>query len=135
MNSLKNIGIVTIILGALVTLGIMASTASSVESLSDFLIALGFYLWVMLPFVVLLILTFFIHRKDFSPAARIAVLLTSILVVASSVLIYWASIFESDSSTSALVFVIIPLYALAAIAILFLLAWLVMKLFMPKSHP
>ena len=133
MKNLRNIGIVTVILGALITLGIMVSTTSSVSSLSDLLITLGFYVWVVLPFIVLILLNYYIHRKNLSSASRVAIFLTSIFVVVSSVLIYWASIFKSESSTSALVFVFIPIYTLVTIAVLYGLAWLLLRLFMSKS--
>jgi hypothetical protein len=133
MKNLRNIGIVIIILGALVTVGIMISTTSPVAGLSDLLFTLGFYVWVVLPFIILILLTFYIHRKNFSSASRVAILLTSILVVVSSVLIYSASIFNAESSTSALVFVFIPLYSLVGIAVTYGLAWLVLRFVMPKS--
>ena len=132
MKSLKNIGIITIIIGAVVTSGIMFSTTSAVSSLSDLLFTLGFYAWVLLPFLILIILTSYIHRKGLSSASRVAVLLTSLLVVISSVLIYWVSIFNSESSTSALVFIFIPIYALVAIAVVYGIAWLLLKWLMPK---
>lgn len=134
MKSLRNIGIVTIIIGAVITFGIMISTTSAVNSFFDLLITLGFYLWVSLPFIILIILTSYIHRKRLSSASRVAILLTSILVVVSSVLIYWVSIFSSESSTSALVFIFIPIYALVAMAVVYGLAWVLLKSFMPKPE-
>jgi glucan phosphoethanolaminetransferase (alkaline phosphatase superfamily) len=134
MKNLRNVGIVISIIGAVITMAIMYSTTSAVGGLSDLLITLGFYVWAILPFVVLIILTALIHRKGLSPAARVAILLTSILVVASSVLIYWGSIFNSESSTSALVFIFIPIYSLAAIAVVYGLALLLLKSFMPTSR-
>ena len=133
MKDLKNIGLIVIALGALATFGIMASTTSAVGGLADLLLTSGLYAWVAFPFVVLLALTFYIHRRGLSPASRAAILITSILVVVSSVLIYWDSIFNSRSSTSALVFIFIPLYALAAIAPVYGLAWLLWKSLAPKS--
>ena len=133
MKNLRNIGIAIIALGAVATLGILVSTTSFADNFSDILITLGFYLWVMLPFAVLFTATLFIDRKNFSSAAQIAILFTSMLVVLSSVLIYWLSIFRSESSTSALVFLFIPFYGLAAIAIVYLLAWLLLRLLVPKS--
>ena len=135
MNNLKNVGIVTSIIGALATGGIMYSTTSAVSSASDLLITLGFYAWAILPFIVLIILTSYIHRKGLSSAARVAVLLTTVLVVASSVLMYWGAVFSSESSTSALAFIFVPIYALAAIAVVFGLAWLLLKSFMPTPKP
>jgi glucan phosphoethanolaminetransferase (alkaline phosphatase superfamily) len=133
MKGLRNIGLITIIIGAIITCGIMVSTTSAVSSFTDLLLTLGFYLWVILPFIILIILTTYIHRKGFSSASRVAILLTSMLVVVSSVLIYWTSIFSSESSTSALVFIFIPIYALLAIALVQGLSWLLLKGFMPKS--
>ena len=133
MKSLRNIGIITNITGAIITSGIMFSTTSAISSLSDLLITLGFYVWAILPFIVLIILTLYIYRKGLSSASRVAILLTSILVVVSSLFIYWASIFNSESSTSALVFIFIPIYALAAIAVVYGLSWLLLKGLMPKS--
>lgn len=133
MKSLRNVGIITSVVGALITLGIMYSTTSAVGGLSDLLVTLGFYAWATLPFAILIVLTAFIHRKGLSPAARFAILLTSILVVVSSVLMYWGAIFRSESSTSALAFVFVPVYALAAIAAVYGLAWLLLKSFMSTS--
>ena len=134
MKNFRNVGIVTIILGALVTVGIMISTTSPVAGLSDLLVTLGFYVWAVLPFMILLLLTTYIHRKNFSSASRLAILLTSILVVVSSVLLYWASIFKSESSTSALVFIFIPLYSLVGIAVTYGLVRLALQFVMPKSR-
>lgn len=133
MNNLKSIGIVTVIAGALATFVIMASTTSAVGSLKDLLVTLGFYVWALLPFAILLALTLYIHRGASSPASRVAILLTSILVAVSSVLIYWNSIFNSESSTSALVFVFIPVYSLVAIGVGYGLARLLLGLLMTKS--
>src|SRR5688500_6797838 len=134
MKNLRNLGIVISVVGALVTRGIMYSTTSAVGGVSDLLVTLGFYAWVLLPFLALIVLTYFIHRKGLSPAARVAILLTSILIVVSSVLMYWASVFGSESSTSALAFVFVPLYALVGIAVVFGLSLLLLKSFMPTSR-
>ncbi len=132
MKNSRNIGLIIIALGILCTFGIMASTTSAIGGFSDLLVTLGFYVWVALPFIVLMASTFYIHRKGLSPASRLAILVTSILVVVSSVLIYWISIFNSESSTSALVFVFIPIYALVAIALMYGIFWLLLKSLMPK---
>ncbi|HEY6186060.1 MAG TPA: hypothetical protein VIW80_00170 [Pyrinomonadaceae bacterium] len=133
MKHSRNVVLIIIVLGVLSTFGIMASTTSAIGGPSDLLVTLGFYLWVAVPFIVLIALTIYIHRKGLSTASRVAILITSILVVVSSVLIYWVSIFNSQSSTSALVFVFIPVYALAAIALMYGTAWLLLKSLMPKS--
>jgi hypothetical protein len=134
MKSLRTIGIVITITCAIATLVIMGSTTSAVASLADILITLGFYTWVVLPFAVLIALTFYIHRKGLSPASRVAIFLTSVIVTVPSVFFYWASIFKSESSTSALVFIFIPFFTLIAIAVVYLLAWLVLRLLMRASN-
>lgn len=134
MKNSKNVGITISIVGALITCAIMTSAASAPGGVADLLVTLGFYVWAVLPFIVLIVLTSYIHRKGLSSASRFAILLTSILVVVSSVLIYWVSIFNSESSTSALVFVFVPIYALAAIALVYGLAWLLLRSFMPTSE-
>lgn len=133
MKNMKNAGLIIIALGLLVTFGVMSSTTSAIGGLTDLLITAGFYAWVALPFVALVALTFHIHRRGLSSASRAAILITSVLVVVSSVLIYWVSIFGSESSTSALAFIFIPIYALAAIALVYGLAWLALKSLMRKS--
>ena len=133
MKNLRNAGLIIIALGILSTFGIMASTTSAIGSLPDLLFTLGFYAWVAFPFIVLIALTFYIHRKGLSPASGVAILITSILVVVSSVLIYSVSIFNSESSTSALVFIFIPIYALAVIALMYGIAWVLLRSLMPRS--
>lgn len=134
MKNLKNVGLIVNALGLLSTFGIMASTTSAVGGPSDLLVTLGFYVWVALPFLVLVALTFYIHRKGLSHASRAAVLITTILVVVTSVFAYWSSVFASDSSTSALVFVFIPVYALAAIGLVYGLTWLLLRSLMPGTR-
>lgn len=129
MKNLRNVGIIISVIGALITSGIMYSAMSAPGGASDLLVALGFYVWAILPFTALIILTLFIHRKGLSSTARVAILLTSILVVVASVLIYWNSMFNSESSTSALAFVFVPIYALAAIAVVHGGTWLLLKSF------
>jgi hypothetical protein len=132
MMNLRNFGFVIIIIGALASLGIMFSAADPIEGLEHLLIVLGFYVWVALPFVVLFVLTFFIHRDGFIsreglPRARVAIFLTTISVVVLSVLIYW---FESSSP---LMFAVMPFWSLVMIGVVYGLSWLVLGLFMAKS--
>jgi hypothetical protein len=133
MKSLRNIGALIIIIGAMITLYLLVSTTSPIASWSDLLITLGFYAWVMLPFGVLFILTFSTHRKGRSSAARVAAFLTSLLVIILSVALYWDVVFRPESSTSALAFLFVPFYALVAIGITYLFSWLVLRMFMSKS--
>ena len=133
MKSLRNTGVVFNIVGMLLTCGMMFSTTTLTGGTSDLLFTLGLYGWVLLPFVILIVLTLTIHRKGFSRAAHVAILFTSILVVVLSVLVYGESILRSESSTSALVFIFIPLYALPAIAAAYTLSWSVLRFLMPKA--
>jgi hypothetical protein len=120
MNFQKNLGIAVVVLGAVCTLAIMVY-ATSWENGFDFTLPV-FYLWVLLPYVVLLVSIVRIHQKDTSTASRAAILITSISVVTFSQLIYYDSMFVSLTSTSALIFVFLPIYALAAIAIIYLVS-------------
>lgn len=126
MKLLKTIGIVVVLLGLGCTLSIMLSTTSW-ESGIDFTLLL-LYFWALLPYIVLLVLTVIIHRRNASDASRIAIFITSVVVVTLSVVSYYHAMFVSVTSTSALVFVVIPLYALAAIAIFYFVCWMLIRL-------
>jgi hypothetical protein len=126
MKLLKTIGIVVVLLGLGCTLSIMLSTTSW-ENGIDFALLL-LYLWALLPYIVLVVLTVIIHRRNSSDASRIAIFIASVAVVTLSVLSYYHAMFVSVTSTSALVFVVIPLYALAAIAIFYFVCWMLIRL-------
>ncbi len=108
------------------TLAIMLYTTSGATGVDFTLILL--YLWALLPYIVLLVLTLAIHRKAASDESRVAIFIATVAVVFLSVLSYYHATFVSVSSTSPLVFVVIPLYALAAIAIFYFVSWLLIKL-------
>ena len=125
MKALKNIGIVVIALGVVCILAIMVYTTSwevGVDFTLPFL-----YLWVLLPYIVLLASTVKIHQRDASDASRIAIFIASIVVVVLSVLLYYDSMFVSVTSTSGLIFLALPLAALAAIPIVYLVSWLLIR--------
>jgi hypothetical protein len=122
MKALKNIGFVVVALGIVCTLAIMVYTTSWDDGV-DFTLVF-FYLWVLLPYIVLLVSTVRIHQRGASDASRIAIFIASVIVVILSVLIYYDSMFVSVTSTSGLIFLALPLYALAAIAIVYLVSWL-----------
>ena len=126
MKLLKNVGIVFVLLGLGCTLSIMLRT-TSLEGGIDFTLLL-LYLWALLPYIVLLVLTIMIDRRNGSDASRIAIFITSVVVVSLSVFSYYHAMFVSVTSTSALVFVVIPLYALAAIAIFYFVCWMLVRL-------
>ena len=122
MRLLKNIGIVILVLGVVCTLAILGYTTSWADGVD--LILPFLYLWVLLPYIVLLVATVKIHQRDASAASRIAVFIASVAVVILSVLIYYDSMFVSVTSTSGLIFLFLPLYALAAVVVVYLVSWL-----------
>lgn len=115
MERNRNIGIIINTIGALATLGIMISQTSPIASNSELLLILGFYVWTVLPFIVLIIMTFRIHRKENSSASSKAVLRTSKVVAVSSVLLYLAFI----SSRYAIMGIFIPIFLLIEIAVVY----------------
>ena len=126
MKLLKTVGIVVVLLGLGCTVSIMLSTTPW-ENGIDFTLLL-LYLWALLPYIVLLVLTVIIHRRNASDASRIAIFIASVVVVTLSVVSYYHAMFVSVTSTSALVFVVIPLYALAGIAIFYFVCWMLIRL-------
>src|SRR5438105_13118938 len=127
MSKPKRFATATILAGALASLAIMISTTAAPASMSDIVVTIGLYVWVMVPFVVLLGWTLLVYRRGHSLAARRAIVVTDVLVVAAAVFLYWDAIFRSDSSTSALVFLFVPIYSLIAIGSTDVIAWLVFK--------
>ena len=123
MRLLKNIGIVILVLGVVCTLAILGYTTSWADGVD--LILPFLYLWVLLPYIVLLVATVKIHQRDASAASRIAVFIASVAVVILSVLIYYDSMFVSVTSTSGLIFLFLPLYALAAVVVVYLVSWFI----------
>jgi hypothetical protein len=117
MSSLKKIGMAVVVLGLFCTLAILIYTTSWEQDVR--LVLPLFYLWVLLPYIVLLISIFRIHRASSSDASRIAIFVSALAVVILSVFIYYQAIFVSSSSTSALVFIFVPVYGLAAIAVIY----------------
>ena len=116
MTSLRNIGIVAAVLGAVGTLAMMLHSAS--WQVAD-AITLALLLWACLPYIVLAISNFRIHRRGPSFASGIAILAASLLVVTFSVWLYYDSIYVYTTSTSALIFLFLPGYALVATAVIY----------------
>ncbi len=131
---MKNLAFVIIAVGLIISLGIMASTTSAPEAFTDLLFTAGLYFWVAFPFIVLGFAAYYIHRNDLSRAAQRAILLTSAAVTAASAWLYWTSIYQSTSSTSALVFLFLPLYSLVSIAVLYGAAYFLFKLAAGQGH-
>jgi hypothetical protein len=126
MKLLKNLGIVVVLFGLGCTLAIMLNTTSW-DSGIDFTLLL-LYLWALVPFIALLVLNVIIHQRNASDASRIAIFIASVVVVTLSVVSYYHAMFVSVTSTSALVFVVIPLYGLAAIAVIYFVCWMLIRL-------
>jgi uncharacterized membrane protein YesL len=115
MKRLRNIGIIINLIGALATLGIMIFNTSSIASNSELLLVIGFYVWMILPFIVMIIMTFRIHRKGNSAVSSRAILRTSIFVAVSSVLLYLALM----SSRYFLMGAFLPIFTLVEIAVVY----------------
>ena len=118
MNRLKKIGVAVIVTGAICTLGILLYTSFSAEAIDA--ITIIFYIWALAPYMVLFLLTLRVHRSKSSAAARVATFSSSLAVVILSVFFYYDAIFLSMSSTSVLVFIYVPAYALVAIVAVYL---------------
>lgn len=116
MTSLRNIGIAVAVLGAAGTLAIMLHAAS--WQVAD-ATTLALLLWACLPYIVLAISNFRIHRRGPSSGSGIAILAASLLVVTLSVWLYYDSVYVSTTSTSALIFIFLPGYALVATAVIY----------------
>jgi glucan phosphoethanolaminetransferase (alkaline phosphatase superfamily) len=120
MKSTKSIGIISIILGALATFTVLAYQISPSRPLAEIPKNLGFYLWVSLPFAVLIILTSRINRKEDSPASRVAIFITSVLVSILSVLTYWLlSRYSGNGIVVILKVLFVPIYTLIEIAFVY----------------
>ena len=116
MKNLKRNGIIAIIVGALATFTILAYQMSPSSFLMELPSYLGFYICVSLPFVVLIVMTSRINRKEDSEASRFAIFITSIIVSILSALIYWAL---SRSFGGALLIIFVPIFTLLMIAFVY----------------
>ena len=124
---LKSLTLAVAALGALISLGILASITSAPADVSETLFTVGFYIWVALPFALLAIATLSIYRKPYSNAAQLAILVAALAVTSASVWAYWMAVFRPTSSTSALIFVVVPLYSLIAAGAIYSLTWVVIR--------
>lgn len=77
---------------------------------------LFFNLYLMLPYFILWWIISKSYRIDGSRANRISIFITTILITLLSLAVSWESIYDNGSSTSALVFLYIPIYCLLLIA-------------------
>lgn len=97
-------------IGAAVTLAALGYAAGSASALVS-----GFTVWALLPYAVLLCA----DRLPKTHGVARGILTVSLLSVAVANVVYLRALFVDVSSTSPLVFVLIPLYQLIAAAITF----------------
>ena len=77
------------------------------------------FLWALLPVYVY----FFLSRKHKN---KFVILLPALFILATYITFTY-SYFASGSSTAALAFVVLPIYALAAMGLGYLVAWIIIK--------
>jgi hypothetical protein len=99
-----------LVIGSFVTVAALVRGGGSIASLFS-----GFTVWALVPYGIL----FASSSLARTSGRALATLIVSSLATAFAVLIYFDAMFVSTSSTSALVFVFIPLYQLIVAAILF----------------
>ena len=120
IRHLKNVGLVVVALGLLSTLAILMSSMSGHVDVLEVL----FIVWVLSPYIVLLVSNLKIHQTGASDSFRIACFVASMLVITATLITYYYCMFVSLSSTAGLIFIFWPLYSLAAIAVIYFLSWL-----------
>ena len=103
--SLRRVSYSVLVLGGLGTFALMIYAAEGFRSLVS-----GFTVWALVPYAVFAIAT----RIARTRASIIAASVASFIAVFFGVFIYVDALFIHISSTSALVFVFIPLYQLLA---------------------
>lgn len=132
LNTLKNIGVVTISIGTIWTLGILLYLTSHAEAVDATTIVL--FVWALTPYIILFVWTLKVHQARSSAAACIANFVSSLVVVIASVFFYYDAIFLSLSSTSVLVFLFVPGYALVAIPSIYLMTKFLFGLRNSRPH-
>lgn len=81
----------------------------------------GFYPWATTPYVVYLLISRAFGR--FVPSSALAGCIVAILMLAFTLVVYIDAMFIHVSSTSALVFIFVPLYLLVGGPLLLLIVW------------
>ena len=102
--------IAVLAVGAFVTLAALLHGGGSLSSLLD-----GFTVWVLSPYAAFCASCSLARTQG----RALATLIVSSLATAFAALLYGDAMFGHTSSTSALVFIFIPLYQLIAAAVLF----------------
>jgi len=105
----KIAALVALGVGTLATIAALAYAGRSLSALLS-----GFTIWALCPYPVL----FASSRFAATRGRALTVCIVSLLASAFAVFVYWNALFVHTSSTSALVFVFVPLYQLIAAVIL-----------------
>lgn len=92
-----------------------------------------FYLWVLAPYALFLI-CWCLPRNSSLPRER-AGLITAVLVLAFTALMYIDAMWFSKSSTSALVFAVVPVWLVAGGLLVWALAWGIGHAISQRDHP
>jgi hypothetical protein len=111
---MKSITYTVLAIGALGTLGVMAYAGQSLESLVS-----GFTLWALAPFATFAAACALARSR----AVAIGVLVAAVVATLFAAFVYIDAFFIHIHSTSALVFIFIPLYQLVAAVILLVAAF------------
>lgn len=122
MKYLKNITCAAI---AIAAISMFFTSAHTFGRISIFYFI--FTLFILLPYAILWRLTYTEYSDNGSKANRISLLITSLLITVLSLVASLGSLYETEkSSTSDLVFAVIPVYSLIIIAVVYPLAsWLI----------
>ena len=111
---MKSITYTVVAIGAVGTLGVMAYAGQSFESLVS-----GFTLWALAPFATFAAACALARRRGVIVVALIAGVVATLFAAFT----YIDAFFIHIHSTSALVFIFVPLYQLVAAVILLLVAF------------
>jgi len=114
-SAMKSITYAVLMIGALGTLAVMAYAGQSLESLVS-----GFTLWALAPFATFAAACALARSRVLTIGALVAVILATLFAA----FIYIDAFFIHIHSTSALVFIFIPLYQLVVAVILLIIAFI-----------
>ena len=133
---MKRINYILIIAGMLISFGMVIYAAQpwggnyAYKQGYGYLLLFVGVLWVALPFFLLYLLN---RNYPNSKPHLILIFVACLICSAFAAYIYIASIVFSTSSTSALIFIFLPLYQMFFLSIMGLLCWIITKLLNKKS--
>lgn len=124
MKRLKHIALAVLVLSLLGHLLLWGYTSSWTFGSGS-----GYSIFALLPPLVLLLYSAASNTKQDTRANQVGLLVTSLVIGPYPVYVYYSTLFHPLSSTSALVFFILPLYCLIAMPIIYWLTkWLYLRL-------